>query len=238
MTEPDHDRRVLDTATNIEDVKQKDVLVWYSCYGSNLSEERFNCYLRGGHVKGMSRPCVGARDPTPAEKSLVLWMPYRVFFAHAMNSAWGYGGVAMLDVTPNRMHKSFMRLYKVTLQQFNDVIAQENGIKPPLPAARWLTCEQLEQFRLQESGCLRLQFESGIYPAVAYLGEQEGLPILTFTCMTEMTNDFLRGQLPAIPPADNYLAVLQRGLEESGMNEMEDYWKDIVEKQFGNFLPN
>src|SRR5438045_8602947 len=109
MTEPDHDRRPsVDTATNIEDAKQKNVFVWYACYGSNLWEERFNCYLRGGRVDGMSHPCAGARDPTAARESLVLWMPYRVFFAHAMRSAWGYGGAAMLDVTPNQPHKSLL----------------------------------------------------------------------------------------------------------------------------------
>ena len=144
----------------------------------------------------------------------------------------------MLDVRPSQTHKSFMRLYKVTLQQFNDIIAQENDLKPPLPAVSWLTCEQLEKLQLQVSGSLRLQFETGVYPAVAYLGEREELPILTFTCMTETVNEFLSGQLPAIPPADNYLAVLRRGLEELGMDETENYWTDIIEEQFGKFLPN
>jgi hypothetical protein len=83
-----------------------------------------------------------------------------------------------------------------------------------------------------------LQFDTGVYPAVAYLGELEEPPMLTFTCMTETVNEFLSGQLPAKPPADNYLAVLQRGLEELGMDETENYWTDIIEEQFGSFLPN
>jgi histone deacetylase 4/5 len=124
MTQLNNDGRVsVDTVTNIEDVKQKNVFVWYTCYGSSLCKERFNCYLRDGSVDGMSHPCVGARDPTPAQKSLVLQMPYRVFFAYAKRSAWGYGGSAMLDVKPNQKNKSFMRLYKVTLQQFNDIVS-------------------------------------------------------------------------------------------------------------------
>src|SRR5271167_1182234 len=53
-----------------EDAAQKDVLVWYASYGSNLSGERFNCYLCGGRVAGMSRDCIGARDGTMARESI------------------------------------------------------------------------------------------------------------------------------------------------------------------------
>ena len=141
-----------------------------------------------------------------------------------MESAWGYGGVEMLDVRPNQVHRSCLRLYKVSLQQFNDIVAQENGRVPPLSNS--LTCEQLAYLRQQSPGSLRLQFERGYYPAVACLGERDELPIVTFTCFPEKVTAFLNGELPAAPPANNYLTVLRRGLEELGMNEAEaeKYW--------------
>jgi hypothetical protein len=38
--------------------------VWYASYGSNMCKERFMCYIRGGSVEGMVRPCEGCEDPT------------------------------------------------------------------------------------------------------------------------------------------------------------------------------
>jgi histone deacetylase 4/5 len=217
-----------------EDRSQRNVFVWYACYGSNLLEERFHCYLRGGRVEGMSRDCVGARDNTHPTASLVKWMPYSVFFADACVSAWGYGGGAILDVGTDRSSKSCMRLYKVNLQQFNDIVAQENSRAPPLPPTNWLTCKQLANLRNQAPGSLRLQFENGYYPAVAYLGDHDEVPIVTFTCLTEKVKGLLSGELPAAPPAINYLAVLQRGLQELGMHqiEAENYWSEIIKRQF------
>lgn len=232
VTVPSKD--VPNVAEDGEDGAQKNVFVWYACYGSNLSEERFNCYLRGGRVEGMSRPCVGARDATPARASVVKWMLNRVFFAYAGESAWGYGGGAMLDIRQSQTYKSCLRLYKVTLQQFNDVIAQENNLAPPLPAANWLTCGELVQLRQQPHGSLQRKFEDAIYPAVAYLGEHDDAAIVTFTCLTDMANAFLSGELPTAPPANTYLTVLRRGLQELGLNEEEAirYWKDIIARQF------
>ena len=239
MTTPDNDRQISpETAADIEDAEQNNKFVWYACYSSNLCEERFNCYLSGGRVDGMSYSCTGARDATPAADSLIRWMPYRVFFAYAMRSAWGYGGVAMLDVTPNQTHKCFMRLYKVTLQQFNDIIAQENNLKPPIPTASSLTCELLGKLRLQAPGSLRVQFESGSYPAVAYLGEQDDVPIVTFTCLTETANKFLCGAFSAARPANNYLTVLRKGLKEWNVDKAEAYWEGIIAEQFTNLQRN
>jgi|GEM_PF-88184 len=217
-----------------EDEAQKNVFVWYACYGSNLLEERFNCYLRGGRVDGMSRNCVGARDTTPASRSLVMSMPYRVFFAHAGDWGWGYGGDAMLDVRPDETYMCCMRLYKVTLQQFNDIIAQENDLVPPLPSGNWLTCDQLSHLQREEPGSLRLQFEIGDYPAVAYLGEHDDTAIVTFTCLTDTVRKFLREELPVASPSQNYLAVLRRGLQEAGLDEAEaiNYWNEIITRQF------
>jgi len=226
-------------AESADDSAQKDVFVWYASYGSNLLEARFNCYLFGGRVDGMSKDAHGARDSTPATESVVLRMPYRVFFAHARESFWGFGGVAMLDLRPTDPHEALIRLYKVTLHQFNDIVAQENGLRPPLPVQHCLTCEALARLRRQEPGSVSLQFEEGwtYYPAVAYLGDHNGAPVLTFTCLPEDAPGFLSGELPAAPPADNYLNVLRKGVQELGEDPIE-YWNDFVESQFRQQTPN
>ena len=219
-----------------DDGAQKDVFVWYASYGSNLLEARFNCYLFGGRVHGMSRDAHGARDSTPATESAVLRMPYRVFFAYARESFWGFGGAAMLDLCPDGPHEALMRMYKVTLQQFNDIVAQENGLRPPLPVQHRLKCEDLATLRRQEPGTVSIQFEEGptYYPAVAYLGDYNGTPILTFTCLPEDVPGFLNGELPAAPPAYNYLNVLRKGVQELGEGGIDpiEYWNYFVESQF------
>ena len=104
--------------------------VWYASFGSNILAERFNCYLAGGRVEGMVRDMPGSRDPTPPSH-WARWddVPYRMFFAHS-SPTWGGGGVAFVDVdapSPANLGTTF-RLYRVTLQQYNDVLGQENGI--------------------------------------------------------------------------------------------------------------
>lgn len=225
-----------------DDLAQQDILVWYASYGSNLLQDRFNCYLFGGKVQGMSRPSHGARDPTPARDSAVLQVPYRVFFAHARKSFWGFGGSAMLDLTPHDPSETLIRLYKVTLQQFNDIVAQENGLRPPLAAVNRLTCEDLEKLRGKEAGNFSVQFERGwnYYPVVAYLGEHNDAPILTFTCLQENVPAFLSGDLSAAPPAKNYLNVLTHGVEKLPQIEVdgEAYWNERIAWQFGEKMPN
>ena len=104
--------------------------MWYASFGSNILLERFECYLRGGRIDGMVRDMPGSRDPTPPLAS-TFWVdvPHRLFFAHS-SPTWAGGGVAFMDVdtlVDPTMATAF-RLYRVTLEQFNDVLAQENGM--------------------------------------------------------------------------------------------------------------
>ena len=111
--------------------------VWYASFGSNILLERFECYLRGGRIGGMVRDMPGSRDPTPPVASS-LWMdvPYRLFFAHS-SPTWAGGGVAFVDVTSlSPTLPTAFRLYRITLEQFNDVLAQENGMEPGAAGCR------------------------------------------------------------------------------------------------------
>lgn len=68
--------------------------VWYASYGSNLLEERFLCYIRGGQPAGSTESEPGARDPSLPLRSIQFSMPYPLYFAKE-RTKWGKGGVAL-----------------------------------------------------------------------------------------------------------------------------------------------
>ncbi|GFP87442.1 pentatricopeptide repeat-containing protein at3g57430 chloroplastic [Phtheirospermum japonicum] len=110
--------------------KPPKVFVWYASYGSNMDMQRFLCYIEGGQVEGMQRPCEGSLDKTrPADTK---WgnVSYRMFFGRDKTKAWGSGGVAFLDLDMHKKYLSHVRMYKISLQQFNDLLKQENSGKP------------------------------------------------------------------------------------------------------------
>ena len=137
--------------------------VWYASFGSNILSERFACYLEGGRIEGMVRDMPGSRDPSPPTEWR-RWddLPHRLFFAHS-SPTWDGGGVAFVDfgedlrvagtpapaeterVAPATRAPALgvsYRLYRVTLEQFNDVLAQENGMAPGDEACREMTAEE------------------------------------------------------------------------------------------------
>ena len=70
-------------------------LVWYVAYGSNLSQDRFACYVQGGQPAGARRSYPGCRDRTPPREVVGLRLPGRVRFG-GLSRVWG-GGLAFLD---------------------------------------------------------------------------------------------------------------------------------------------
>ena len=70
-------------------------LVWYVAYGSNLSQDRFACYLQGGRPAGARRTYPGCRDRTPPREVVGLRLPGRIGFG-GLSRVWG-GGLAFLD---------------------------------------------------------------------------------------------------------------------------------------------
>ena len=137
--------------------------VWYASFGSNILSERFACYLEGGRIEGMIRDMPGSRDPSPPTEWR-RWddLPHRLFFAHS-SPTWDGGGVAFVDfgedlrvagslapaetervapeTRPPALGVSY-RLYRVTLEQFNDVLAQENGMVPGDGKCREMTAKE------------------------------------------------------------------------------------------------
>ena len=165
--------------------------VWYASYGSNLLEDRFLTYLRGGPVPITGRIQHGARDASDPLDS----RPYRIDRPMSFggeSKGWNGGGVAFVDPHEVIADDTLGRAWLLTEEQLADVWAQENGetVGPDLDVAA-----------LVDGGSLDLG--RGWYRRLAYLGMLDGLPVATITCET-------LPPLNAAGPA--YLEVVGRGL--------------------------
>lgn len=102
----------------------KDDYIWYVSYGSNLLEERFLHYIKGGVCRhnGKSYPaCVDASKPLTSEP---ITLPYSVYFGN-QSGTWNNTGVAFLDVSKPGF--SYGRAYLITKQQFEHVRKAEGS---------------------------------------------------------------------------------------------------------------
>jgi cation transport regulator ChaC len=173
-------------------------LVWYAAYGSNLSRARFECYLRGGTPDGATHRFPGCRDPSDPRDDRPYELGAELVFG-GTSQTWG-GGVAF--VVPSDSATAKARLYLVTLEQFADVVAQEN----------WLECGVIAlepPYAAEIADCL--------YGVVVPVGSLEGNPILTVTQVTHTQ---------ASPPTIAYLRHIAVGLREAhamSSGEIVDY---------------
>ncbi|KAG6554748.1 hypothetical protein Mapa_003767 [Marchantia paleacea] len=201
--------------------------VWYGSYASNMWSARFMCYIEGGQVEGMARACGGGRNRTPPVASRWLRVPHKLIFGHEWNSFWGSGGVAFLDpISHGGSPDTLIRIYKITLQQFCDVLAQENRRDPNDSTVHsHLTVDWNFINRLRSDLTARHRtfdfFPGSWYGTLKYLRDEDGLPILTFTCSIANMRRFSEGQLPVCAPSKSYSQVIIRGLLEHGLSEEE-----------------
>lgn len=96
--------------------------VWYAGYGSNLSGERFACYIMGGVCKGNGKNYSGCRDKTPWTGVSNLCAEGELYFGNR-SSSWNGKGVAFFD--PNGSGQTQMRAYRITRGQLADIQKQE-----------------------------------------------------------------------------------------------------------------
>ncbi len=86
--------------------------VWYACYGSNLSTNRFKRYIDRCRDKMM---------PTDIRP---FRFPHSIYFAKAAKS-WDNGGKAFLDDTASG--SAYGRIYKITKEQYHQIKRQEGA---------------------------------------------------------------------------------------------------------------
>jgi hypothetical protein len=175
--------------------------VFYAAYGSNLSAERFACYLEGGNAPGASRSLPGARDRRRSRSWRALRVPGRLYF-YGHSQTWAGAPAAFEPAAPKADQSGpeiFARAWLLGWDQLEDVMAQENGrdhqALDVAPAAL------VEGFSML-GGTRR-------YDRLLCLGTLEGLPVLTFTAPGPPES-----VTPAAPSLA-YLAHIISGLRET-----------------------
>ncbi|XP_010522651.1 PREDICTED: histone deacetylase 5-like [Tarenaya hassleriana] len=214
-----HDQ--VDSASTFWRTNLAKVDIWYATFGSNMWKPRFLCYILGGQAEGMKRACVGSMDKNLPKEILWETFPHRLFFGHESTVTWGEGGVAFVHPESNPEEKSHMCLYRITLEQFNDVLFQENHLNVDADSPLFdLTALDL----IENKGSLSSSeaFLNGWYGNVVCLGKERGIPILTMTCPLSHVEKFKTGEFPLRPPAKAYANTLIRGLVEGGRLSEEE----------------
>ena len=100
--------------------------VWYLGYGSNLCEERFLCYIRGGKFIWGGRDARGCTDKNLPKANEQISIPCRLYFAKSSTN-WDNGGVAF--ISPNKeldeSSQTLGRIWKITKEQYEQIRNQE-----------------------------------------------------------------------------------------------------------------
>ncbi|KAK9926116.1 hypothetical protein M0R45_023363 [Rubus argutus] len=201
--------------------------IWYAAFGSNLWLKRLLCYIEGGQVDGLQKPCVGSVDKTSPKEIMWKTFPYRLFFGREFSLSWGPGGVAFLDPESNSQDKTYICLYRITLEQFNDLLVQENH-EGYVMSSPLFDLTALNSVTVEEPHSLQVRLE-GWYRNVVYLGKEHDIPILTMTCTPSEIEGFKSGEHALCAPAINYANMIVRGLVEGKQLSQEEAMAYIQE---------
>ncbi|XP_057950645.1 histone deacetylase 5-like [Malania oleifera] len=206
--------------------------IWYATYGSNMLKSRFLCYIEGGQVEGMRKQYSGSMNKSPPKEILWKIVSHRLFFGHNHTPTWGPGGVAFLCPDSDQEDKAFVCLYRITLEQFNDVLLQENAA----------ACNTTSPFfgltaldSVANNKSISIEDLKGWYHNVLYLGKERDIPIVTMTCSLLDIENFKSGKIPLCGPCREYANVLVKGLVE-GKQLSEDGAKAYIEEAYSKPL--
>jgi succinyl-diaminopimelate desuccinylase len=190
----------------------KPAYVWYVTYGSGLSRENFICSIAGGKPKGRRHEYRGCRDKSMPIKNMFMSLPYELYFA-GDSYAWD-GGMAVIDTKEDKKAHTIARAYLITVEQFEDIAAQENYQDHPirLPLAQAI-----------RDGHVTINNVAGkqLYDELLYCGLEERIPIFSLTSM--------RQTHPRKAPSETYAKVLCAGLSQNpnlAAGEAIDYLAD------------
>jgi hypothetical protein len=185
--------------------------IWYLSYGSNILEQRFLCYIKGGIPKGIDKKYEGCRDMTLPQASEEIYITGELYFAKS-STTWKNKGVAFLSQNSEMQTKA--KMYLITEEQLVDVIKQENNSEIDF---------KIDYEELEKSESITI---AGInwYNKILFLGKKENSPIVTFT----HENDEFLNQINC--PDEIYLKIIMEGLMESfNCNEFDllEYFENL-----------
>lgn len=192
-------------------MNEKITSLWYASYGSNLLENRFLCYIRGGRPPGALRTYAGCTDTTPPRAKKSIMINAGLYFAR-QSKTWSAGGVGFIKPNADPKAKTFARSYLISAEQFTELVKQEIRRKGDF---------KINMEALVTNGSLILN-ERSWYNKILFLGFQDGAPVVTFT-----NQHYLSRELNT--PDENYLLMIINGLRESwklSNTEIENYLKN------------
>ncbi|MFC7061504.1 hypothetical protein [Halobacillus seohaensis] len=169
--------------------------VWYASYGSNLSRDRFLCYIKGGKPKGSEKIEVGCEDQSLPINEATYKMNYPLYFAKE-SSRWQEQGVAFIGLEKDNKCQSYSRKYLITVGQFMDVIKQENN-----GSKLNVVLDEVIEHGLKT-------IKDSWYGTILHLGEADGYPIFTFTADWDLDVSFNK-------PSKEYLSMIIHGLRKT-----------------------
>lgn len=172
--------------------------VWYAVYGTNLNENRFSCYIRGGTPEGAFKLDIGCRDKTPAIDGGKIAIPFQLYFAKS-SPKWENKAVAFLGSQLNPAILTLGRKYLISKEQFEDVFKQENNIK--------ITEETSIDFE-EAKESVSVTVKESWYGRIIFLGMERGFSVFTLTAYWE----FKTGE--TLPPSSSYLKHIIRGIKQ------------------------
>ncbi|MEN5231567.1 hypothetical protein [Sphingobacterium faecium] len=191
----------------MEDLQDK---VWYACYGSNLLEEHFLCYIKGGQPAGAKTVYGGCLDKTIPSENEDMYINSELYFARASKN-WDNGGVAFIRTTFSPTVSTMGRIYLITKGQLIDIVKQETNTVLGL---------ELDFTKAIQDGSHIFKEKSG-YGNLLYIGQQKDYPIFTLT-------DESDNQMQTKPSAD-YLKAMCQGIKQThGFDDLTilDYLKN------------
>ena len=172
--------------------------VWYLSYGSNLSRERFLCYIKGTQYKDNARCEQGCRDNRLPMDDRTIIIQNELFFSFKIPQ-WQNMGVAFIRKQKSNTARTFCRMYLLTQEQFEDVVKQENDVDVNQNI-------EIDYDRLNEVGHISL-FEDSYYGSLLKIDEVDSLPVYTFTLNHE--------PVEYMQPSREYLRSIINGIKNS-----------------------
>lgn len=188
------------------------------------------CYIEGGTPPGGKLRNKGCTDKTPPAATELVSFPYELFFARNSRFTWSGGGVAFIKPSSSQCGQiqrvsslnsipddhALGRLYLITLEQFREIVAQENAVANashiPIAFDSFSTSKTPSVIQLFKAdtwyGSLHLL---GHFPFLHQTkNHEQRYPILTFTNSEPHT--LCRKELNA--PCREYIETILHGLTE------------------------
>ena len=186
--------------------------VWYCSYGSNLLEERFKLYIEGGTSPLVNKIYDGCTDKTMPTKSKLYKINYEMYFAEKAEF-WEDKAVAFISHKKGNSF-TYARLYLITVEQFHEIVTQENTQFSSSSISKLIDLKELES---KGSLLLGSPDENKLYGKVILVGTEEGFPIITFTSKSEIDKVKFK------KPGEKYLGTIIKGLSDLDHSENIDY---------------